>query len=75
MQSLTYQKKIYETRLEKDMGNVQGTMVRNPGERTREIDQEINGLESNKDNFEQGNENTTNCILESYKDPKVMKYC
>ena len=32
-------------KLEKDMGNVQSTILRNAGERTREIDQEINGLE------------------------------
>ncbi|XP_015765670.1 PREDICTED: uncharacterized protein LOC107344511 [Acropora digitifera] len=57
-------------KLEKDMGNVQSTMLRNAGERTREIDQEINGLESNKDNFEQGNENTTNLHTRELQRPE-----
>ena len=52
------------------MANVQSTMLRNAGERTREIDQEINGLESNKDNFEQGNENTTNLHTRELKSPE-----
>ena len=52
------------------MANVQGTMLRNAGERTREIDQEINGLESNKDNFEQGNENTTNLHTRELQRPE-----
>lgn len=52
------------------MGNVQSTMLRNAGEKTREIDQEINGLESNKDNFEQGNENTTNLHTRELQRPE-----
>ena len=52
------------------MANVQSTMLRNACERTREIDQEINGLESNKDNFEQGNENTTNLHTRELQRPE-----
>ena len=52
------------------MANVQSTMLRNAGERTREIVQEINGLESNKDNFEQGNENTTNLHTRELQRPE-----
>ena len=59
MQSLTYQKKIYETRLENWKG-----------ERTREIDQEINALESNNDNFEQGDENTPNLHTRELQSPE-----
>lgn len=62
-------------KLEKDMGSVQSTILRNAGERTREIDQEINGLELNNSNFEQGNDTPRIYILESYKVPKEMNHC
>ena len=72
MQSLTYQKKFTKPgwKTGKDMANVQSTTLRNAGERTREIDQEINGVESNKDNFEQGNENTTNLHTRELQRPE-----
>lgn len=62
-------------KLEKDMGSVQSTILRNAGERTREIDQEINGLELNNSNFEQGNDTPRIYILESNKVPKEMNHC
>ena len=52
------------------MGNVQRTILRNAGERSGEIDQEINGLESNNYNFEQGNENTANLHTRELQSPK-----
>ena len=57
-------------KLEKDIGNVQSTILRKAGERTREIDQEINALESNNDNFEQGNENTPNLHTRELQSPE-----
>ena len=57
------------------MGSVQSTILRNAGEITGEIDQEINGLELNNSNFEQGNETRRIYILESYKVPKEMNHC
>ena len=77
MQSLTYQKKFTKPgwKTGKDMANVQSTTLRNAGERTGEIDQEINGLELNNSNFEQGNDTSRIYILESYKVPKEMNHC
>ena len=57
-------------KLEKDIGSVQSTILRNAGERTGEIDQEINGLELNNSNFEQGNENTTNLHTRELQSPE-----
>ena len=61
-------------KLEKDMGSVQSTILRNVDERTGEIDKENNGLELNNSNFEQGNETPRIYILESYKVPKEMNH-